>query len=333
MGDPAGIGPEIIIKALKRFQGKASLVVLGDLGLLSRTAQRLGIEMKMAKWHPQGNSGWEERIGVYNLSRLKDFKRAATDIEAARAQFAYIKEGVKLAIDGEIEAMVTGPIHKQGLASMGLPYPGHTEYLASYCLGKGEMDRISGQADKVGPYAMMLGGDRLKVVLATTHLAIHDVPVALNQTLIYQKIALIHRAFGRDFNIPRPKIAVCGLNPHCSDGGMFGREEEEIIAPAIVMARDEDIDVHGPLPGDTVFYQTYQGDFDVVLAMYHDQGLAPLKLVHFDDGVNVTLGLPIIRTSVDHGVAYDISGQGIASPFSMIRAIEIAIQMAGNRNR
>jgi 4-hydroxythreonine-4-phosphate dehydrogenase len=215
---------------------------------------------------------------------------------------------------GTAAGMVTAPLSKAAIHRAGCDFPGHTELLAARC----GVERV----------VMMLGGDRLKVCLATTHLALRDVPAALSTPALLATLRIIDAAFRRHFACPRPRIAVLGLNPHAGEGGQFGDEEARIIAPAVVAARAAGIDASGPHSADTLFHFAAQGRYDAVLAMYHDQGLGPLKLLHFEDGVNVTLGLPIVRTSVDHGTAYDLAGTGTASAQSLVAAIRLAERMA-----
>jgi 4-hydroxythreonine-4-phosphate dehydrogenase len=226
----------------------------------------------------------------------------------------YIQVASDLAIQRRIAAMVTCPINKTAMQLAGFPYNGHTELLA--------------ERTKSDNYAMMFAGDRLRVVLATIHVPLRDVPSILSKQKILRTIKLTWQTLQERFGVKTPRIAVAGLNPHAGESGMFGNEEKDIIAPAIAQARNEGVDVVGPLPPDTLFYHAAKGRYDVVVSMYHDQGLIPFKLMHFNNGVNVTIGLPIIRTSVDHGTAYDIAGTGIADPGSLIAAINMAVQQA-----
>jgi 4-hydroxythreonine-4-phosphate dehydrogenase len=209
--------------------------------------------------------------------------------------------------------LVTAPINKEAMNRAGHDYPGHTELLAE----------LTGSRD----FVMMLAGDRLRVTLVTIHEALADVPRLITRERVLSTIRITHHDLHRYFR-PNPRIAVLALNPHCGEGGMFGREDQLIIRPAVEAARAEGVDATGPLSADTLFHFAVQGDYDAVVCMYHDQGLIPLKLLHFDDGVNVTLGLPIIRTSVDHGTAYNLAGSGAASEQSMVAAIRMAAAMA-----
>jgi len=227
--------------------------------------------------------------------------------DSGKAQVLYIEKAIEDAKEGKIKAIVTLPINKESAKLGGFPFPGHTEFLA-HSFG-------------VKEYAMMLANEKLKVVLQTTHVALKDVPNLITEGKILSKLRLI------DKSLRNPRIAVAGLNPHAGENGLFGDEELKIIKPAVEKARKEGINVTGPLPADTVFVRALKGEFDVVLCMYHDQGLIPIKLLGFGNSVNVTLGLPIIRTSVDHGTAYDIAGKGIANPESFKTAVKVAVEL------
>ena len=268
-----------------------------------------------------------------NLSNLHfDYlKPLKPDITTGTAMQEYILKGIKLALKNHIQALVTCPITKTALKLAGSQFPGHTEILAKMTNTKN--------------YAMMLAGEKLKVVLVTIHIPLSNVSVSLTIKNIIQKIKLTHTSLKERFNIKSPRIAVAGLNPHAGEASMFGNEEDKIITPAVKLANQEGLMVDGPLPPDTVFYQAVyggstmngndqqRGKYDAVICMYHDQGLIPFKLIHFKDGVNTTLGLPIIRTSVDHGTAYDIAWKAIADPLSLIQAIKMAILQASNYNK
>ena len=228
-----------------------------------------------------------------------------------------IIEAVAMARAGKIAAIVTAPINKMVLHDAGYNYPGHTEMLAE----------LTGTKDVV----MMLAGEKLRVVLVTIHCAYTEVPKLLCVEKILKTITITHESLKNLLAGKNPRLAVAGLNPHAGEGGLFGEEEKNLIAPAVAQACRLGIDAVGPAPSDTLFYYAARGRYDAVVCMYHDQGLIPLKLLHFDTGVNVTLGLPVIRTSVDHGTAYDIAGKGIASPASLVNAIKMAVQMARGR--
>jgi 4-hydroxythreonine-4-phosphate dehydrogenase len=322
MGDPAGIGPEIAVLA----HGDAALfdrcrpVVYGDEAILRRAAAVVRREVAIVHrtGEPEDQAG-PGRIVVAPVSSLspEEVPFGKPSDPGARAMAAYIRAAAADVLAGRADAVVTCPITKQGLKAAGVPFPGHTEFLAHLC----------GGADVV----MMLAGDRLRVALVTIHVALRRALELLSPAVIERTIRITD-AFVRKFmGTASPRIAVAGLNPHAGEGGLFGDEEATVIAPAVAACRKGGIDARGPYPPDTVFHRAYRGEFDVVVAMTHDQGLIPLKLVHFEDGVNVTMGLPIIRTSVDHGTAYDIAGTGKASPASLLAAIRMAAGMAAAR--
>lgn len=305
MGDPAGIGPEIILKALedRGVRRVCAPVVIGDFKLLAFLAKRLGLKSPEA--------GAIKNLGALDLERLSP---GVPSRDAGLAMIGYIEEAVRLAIKGEVDAIVTAPITKEAAKMAGFRFPGHTEFIA----------HLTGAKE----FAMMLGGRDLKVVLVTIHEPLAALPRLITKEAVFRTIRITDASFRRWFGVERPRIAVCGLNPHAGEAGLFGDEEKRRISPAIRKAASLGINAVGPLPADTVFYRTARKkEFDCVIAMYHDQGLGPLKLLHFDDGVNVTLGLPVIRTSVDHGTAYDIAWKGLASPKSLITAIQTAVEM------
>jgi len=321
MGCPVGIGPEIILKFFADSPKKDGFlpVVLGDTGVLRRTASELGLAVEIVAWEP-GRSMPPGSIPVRDLSALPldRLRWGSPDAETGRAMARYIEEGVRMILAGELAGIVTCPITKKALHLAGYPYPGHTEMLADLC--------------GAGQYIMMLAGSRLRVALVTIHEPLRRVPELLTEEKIGQCIAMTARALAVDFGISRPRIAVAALNPHGGEQGMFGREEQDMIAPAVRRSSGEYV-ASGPWPPDTVFYRAAAGEFDAVIAMYHDQGLIPFKLLHFRDGVNVTLGLPIVRTSVDHGTAYDIAGQGKADCSSLQAAFALAARIVRNRKQ
>ena len=231
----------------------------------------------------------------------------------------YVLKAVELTAGRQVSAMVTCPISKELMHRAGYRFEGHTELLA----------HLTGTQD----YVMMLAGDRLRVSLVTVHCALREVPGRLNKDLIVKTISITYRSLERDFGIEKPRVAVASLNPHAGEAGLFGPEDKTIVGPAVEAARDSGLPVEGPFPADTVFYHASTGRYDAVVAMYHDQGLIPLKLLHFSDAVNISLGLPIIRTSVDHGTAYDIAGKGVADPSSLIAAIKTAAKIVGARRK
>jgi 4-hydroxythreonine-4-phosphate dehydrogenase len=323
MGDPSGVGPEIIIKALSD-PGNYDFcrpVVLGDPAVMSlclKYAPDSSVRIREIS-APEMSEGIPGQIDLIPLSRLEPQSAipGRPSKEGGRAMAGYIIAAVELAMSGKISGMVTCPINKALLNDAGYMFEGHTQLIA----------HLTGAKD----YVMMLAGERLRVTLVTIHCALKDVPYRINKENILKTIRVTNSALRDDFGIQRPRIAVAALNPHAGESGMFGTEEEEIILPAVRMAEKEGIKVQGPLPADSLYYKAVSGQFDAVVNMYHDQGLIPLKMIHFSDGVNVTLGLPIVRTSVDHGTAYDIAGKGIADPASLKAAIKMAAEMIKNR--
>jgi 4-hydroxythreonine-4-phosphate dehydrogenase len=322
MGDPTGIGPEIIVKVLSDRGTFAFCrpIVLGDRYIMERAVRLLGATLEVHEMATAGDRHY--RPGSINLLPLSAIRPeeavyGAPAPACGRAMYAYIAEAVKLAVQGEVDAITTAPISKKALADAGYTYPGHTELLAE----------LTGTTH----YAMMLAGKKLKVVPVTIHCALRDIFRLLTTEKIITALRITHRSLQEHFSLPQPRIAVAALNPHAGEGGLFGNEEEKIVAPAVEQAHALGIVVSGPLPPDTIFYQAAAGRYDAVICMYHDQALIPLKLLHFDEAVNVTLGLPIIRTSVDHGTAYDIAGTGRANPASLFNALNMAAMMAGSK--
>lgn len=321
MGCPAGIGPEIICRLWARegFAASAHAVVVGDACVLRRAAELLGLGLAIVDWTP----GDPIRPGALAVLPSRPLDRAAVrwgqpDAATGAAMARYIETAVDLVLAGQCSGIVTCPISKLSLKQAGYPYPGHTEMLAA----------LTG-APRV---RMMMAGPRLKVVLVTIHVALAQVAGLLTAEEIADCIGITRRSLRRDFAIDQPRIAVAALNPHGGEDSMFGDEEARIIRPAMALAAGAG-EVSGPWPPDTVFHQAAGGRYDAVVAMYHDQGLIPFKLLHFADGVNVTLGLPIVRTSVDHGTAYDIAGRGLADPSSLEAAVVMARTIVANRGR
>ncbi|MBE0582484.1 MAG: 4-hydroxythreonine-4-phosphate dehydrogenase PdxA [Desulfofustis sp.] len=321
MGCPVGIGPEIILKYhAGEIDTAVPPVVIGDAAVLAATADQLGLQIPLVDWQ----LGSLTRPGVVNLLSASDLDPSALRAgeptrETGRAMAAYIDTAISLCTGNQLDALTTGPISKAALNLAGYRFPGHTEMLA--------------ERTGATQVAMMLTGSRLRVVLVTIHCAFAEVVRSLTTRSIIDLIILTDRALRVDFRIKTPRIAVAGLNPHAGESAMFGREEIDIIAPAVHHCAALGITADGPHPPDTVFHRAASGRFDAVVCMYHDQGLIPFKMLHFDDGVNVTLGLPIVRTSVDHGTAYDIAGRGIASHQSLKQAVALAAQLAANRRR
>lgn len=318
MGDAAGIGPEIIVKLFADTLPWPA-VVYGDAGALQATVQRLGLQGRLAVQPiehgnavPQGNCG--DIIPVLNRWQPlpADLPLGQVNALAGRGAYEYLCHAIDDALTGRLRAIVTAPLHKKAMQAGGIDQPGHTEILA-----------LRSHTPQV---AMMLANKQLRVVLATIHVALNKVSGLITQELELETIRLANRAC-LQAGISRPRVAVAGLNPHAGEDGKFGTEEIEIIAPAVEQARSEGIDASGPWPGDTIFMRARKGEFDIVVAQYHDQGLIPVKYLGVDEGVNVTVGLPFIRTSVDHGTAFDIAGKGIASQGSLRSAYEMALQL------
>ena len=305
MGDPNGVGPEVIVKAISSNEIKdlCEIVIFGDAGILQKAANNSVSNIQIVECSEFG---------------LEDLKPSTLDRKAGQASLDYITTAVKSALENEIDAIVTAPISKESTHLAGSKYPGHTEMLKD----------LSGSNQAV----MMFEGQKFKVMLVTIHEALSNVPKLISKDRVLSTIKLTHDSLVNLFKIDAPKIVICGLNPHAGESGAFGNEEIDHIIPAVEEARELGINVEGPLPADTLFYYANQGKWDAVVAMYHDQGLIPFKLVSFNDGVNITLGLPIIRTSPDHGTAFDIAWKGVADPSSMIAAIKVAAQFAINKS-
>jgi 4-hydroxythreonine-4-phosphate dehydrogenase len=304
LGDPAGIGPEIVVRALAERPG-ADVTVFGDVGVLERAAKVAGVAVPDSA-----------RVRAVTGLRPDAVTPGKPNDASGQAQLAYLTAAVDAALAGEVAALVTAPISKEWIARAGFNFPGHTEYLAARA--------------GVSEFAMMLAGPQLRVTVATTHVPLKDVPRLLTVDGIASTIWLTAEGLARRFGIATPRVAVAGLNPHASEAGRFGDEEERLVRPAVEKARARiaaaglEATVDGPLVPDSVFRQAAGGAYDAVVALYHDQGLIPLKLLHFDDGVNLTLGLPFVRTSPDHGTAYDIAGSGRARAQSFLAAFDLA---------
>ncbi len=320
MGDPTGIGPELIVKALleQSFeQIQRPIQIVGDVAVLSHAGEIFGgkgIPEQLEETLYSLHFG-DKKLLVHSCSELDitSVHYGNPDHACGKAMAAYVEYAISQCLAGTAAGIVTCPINKAAINAAGYLFPGHTELLAERC-----------GIEKV---VMMLAGERLKVCLVTTHLPYRDVPARLNREEILQTIRITAEAFRQQFGIPQPRLAVLALNPHASENGLFGDEEERIISPAIEAAQAEGIAANGPHSADTLFHFAAKGEYDAVICMYHDQGLIPLKLLHFDDAVNVTLGLPIVRTSVDHGTAYDLAGTGKANTASLIAALKMAERM------
>jgi 4-hydroxythreonine-4-phosphate dehydrogenase len=306
LGDPRGIGPEVVARAAARLQEEAPGVALRFLGA------------SQDSW-PSEPSG----TFPYEVEGVAPFDGSLAS--AGRVSGAAVERAVELALRGEVDGIVTGPIHKPAIREAGYPEPGHTELL----------QRLTG-SDRVG---MLMAaeetrmGGALRVLLATTHIPLREVPERVTTPLLVAQAHLLHRGLREGWGMESPRLALCGLNPHASDGGLFGSEEAEVMAPAVQVLQGEAIDIRGPYPADTVFGRALAGEFDAVVAPYHDVGMAPFKTVAFGGGVNVTLGLPFPRTSPDHGTAFDLVGTGRADPTSTLQALRLAARLAASRGR
>lgn len=316
MGDSGGVGPEVILKALslQEIRNICIPIIIGDMSVIELAKKILRLPLRLRTVESvhevkiikgivyvihQANS-----IGTQVLNR--------STFESGRACILFIKKAVELALNGDVSAIVTAPISKESLKMANSKWHGHTEMLA--------------ELTKTKDYAMMLAAETLKVILVTIHTALRNVPDMLTRKKILKTIILAQKACHM-FSIKNPTIGVAGLNPHAGESGIFGDEEIKKIIPAIKDAQKKGIKVKGPYPPDTIFHKAYKGEIDIVVCMYHDQGLIPLKMIAFDKGVNITVGLPFIRTSPDHGTAYDIAWKGIANPSSMIEAIRLAVEL------
>ena len=337
-GDCAGIGPEIIAKAFRAApQALRGCFVVGELqtlrratALAARVAQgEQGIAQTVAVIE-QPQEVWAVPEGVIPLLNLPDLAGpqpyGQISAQAGQAAAQCVVWAAQAALRGEIAALVTAPLHKEALHLAGITFPGHTELLQT------EAAAHQGVALEQMPVRMMLANDELRTVLVSIHVSLRDAINAVRQPQILQTLQITHQALSKSLG-RAPRIAVAGLNPHAGEGGIFGVEEIEIIAPAIEQARAQGMDVQGPFAPDTIFMRArntvaHPGEFDVVLAMYHDQGLIPVKYLGVEKGVNVTLGLPLVRTSPDHGTAFDIAGQGIADEASLLEAIHVARSLA-----
>ena len=301
MGDPGGIGPEVILKALTspEIRAAANYVVIGSEKVLSNISDRV----------------LSDNISVLDLDNFTVNNALSHKPlpDSGKASVEYILKGLDLAINGKIDALVTAPISKEAIKLAGYDYAGHTELLK--------------EKTSVENVVMFMVGKGLRVSFVTTHLAVNEISGAINQENVFSTIQITATGLKTFFGIDQPKIAVCGLNPHCGDGDRFGTEERDVIIPAIERAQKMGINCHGPLSADTVFNKALNGEFDIVVVQFHDQGAIPIKMYAFDSGVNITLGIPVIRTSPTHGTAFDIAGKGIADPGSMIEAIKTAVMM------
>lgn len=328
MGCPAGIGPEIVMRLFAGTDGwqadpERPVVVVGDTDILARAAAVTGTSrLSIRAWQP-GEAVPMDAVPVLQVAGdLRDLEWGRPTAKSGQAMARYIEAAVRLILSARATALVTCPISKFSLKAAGYPFPGHTEMLAG----------LTGSPQ----VHMMMAGPRLRVVLVSIHEALATVPGLLTVRRIRDCILATRQSLEQDFGLKKPRIAVAALNPHAGEQGLFGDEESRLILPAMAAARAADkrmaeVELSGPWPPDTLFHQAAGGRFDAVVSMYHDQGLIPFKLMHFDDGVNVTLGLPIVRTSVDHGTAYDIAGRGQARARSLQAAVIMAQDIVANR--
>ncbi|MDR1424516.1 MAG: 4-hydroxythreonine-4-phosphate dehydrogenase PdxA [Azoarcus sp.] len=316
-GEPSGVGPELCARLVER-KWPARLVVIGDAELIEERLERAGHALVVRPWQPD----MEPEPGVFDVLNRPLVCPALTgkpDPRNAMYVLSVLDSAIQGCLQGVFDGMVTAPVHKGVICDAGIRFSGHTEYLAA----------------KTGTplVVMMLVGGGMRVALATTHLPLAEVPKALTQERLGRTLVILYRDLVSSFGIARPRILVTGLNPHAGEGGHIGREEVDVIVPVLEHLRAKGMDAAGPLPADTVFVPDTLRSADAVLAMYHDQGLPVLKHASFGGGVNVTLGLPIVRTSVDHGTALDLAGTGKANPGSLFAAVELAIDMVNARRR
>ena len=322
MGDPAGVGPEILAKTFagKDFREENRAVVVGDAKMLERAVRLLDLPLRVNVVDEPKEARFEPGIvDVISETDLpEDLPFGQLDARAGDAAFRYVERATRLAAEGRVEAVVTAPLNKEAMHLAGHKYPGHTEILAE----------LTGTKD----YAMMLVTDELRVIHVSTHVSLGE---AIERVEPERELAVIRLAHGslRKLGVEKPRVAVAGLNPHAGENGLFGTEDAERIAPAVAAAVEEGIEATGPHPPDTVMMRARRGAFDIVVVQYHDQGHIPIKLMGFDTGVNVTVGLPFFRTSVDHGTAFDIAGTGEADPASLRAAIALARTLAGDEER
>lgn len=318
MGDAAGIGPEVVVKALAApHTARPRTVVIGDLARLALAADICALDVRFrAVTAPEDCSATAGVVDVIDVGLIpRDLPFGTLSTAAGEAAYRYVALASEYGLDGRIDAICTAPLNKEALNKAGHHYPGHTELLADL-MGVREV-------------SMMLTTDTLNVIHVTTHIGLVDAVARIEPGLVLRTIVRGHTVLSAAAGRP-PRIAVCGINPHAGENGLFGHgEEEDKLLPAMIGARAAGIDVQGPLPADTVFYRAVRGEFDLVVAMYHDQGHIPVKVLGLESGVNVTVGLPVVRTSVDHGTAFDIAGTGTADERSMLIALEQAVRLAG----
>lgn len=317
MGEPAGIGPDLILRLFADRQALqlAPFIVYGNAGFLAARAKRLGLDIELTEATPAfAPTLFETALPVVDIAGLVSDNPGDTSPLSAKVVIEAIRQAVAATLSGSCRGVVTAPIHKAALYTAGFKFAGHTEYIASLCARRG-----------VTPMpVMMLAHEELRVVPATIHVPLHQVPKLITNDLLVRTGKIVAQSLRTRFGIETPRLALTGLNPHAGEGGSIGMEDLDIIGPAIANLRFEGIEVDGPLPADTAFHLPKWRQYDAVIAMYHDQALIPIKTVAFDEAVNVTLGLPMVRTSPDHGTAFDIAGTGAGSTASLLAAIRMA---------
>lgn len=327
MGDPAGIGPELIVRAWRSLaaSGRAVFAAYGDPELFRQRARAIGqaVDVVAISEAAQARDVFARALPVLEIALAAPSVAGSPDPANAAAVIAAIDRAVRDAMSGAASAVVTAPIAKNVLYAAGFRHPGHTEYLAA----------LAGEIAGTPPPepVMLLAGGGLRVVPLTIHVPLAQVSRLIDGSLIERTTAILHAALVRDFGIAKPRIVIAGLNPHAGESGTIGREDEDVVAPAVARLRARGLDVSGPRSADTLFHPAARAGYDAVVAMYHDQALIPVKTLAFDEGVNITLGLPFVRTSPDHGTAFDIAGTGRANPASLLAAIALAEEIAARR--
>ena len=324
IGEPAGIGPDIAIEAWRRRSdlGVPPFYLLGDRGFIGERAKQLGVEISLAKVDPQDAAdAFTDALPIVSIGHVPTAAPGRPDESSARVAIAAIRQAVDDTKAGRAAAVVTNPIAKSVLYRAGFNHPGHTEFLAELAASNG----------KTPLPVMMLWSPILAVVPVTIHVSLRDAIAQLSSELIVKTARILVADMIARFGIARPRLAIAGLNPHAGEDGSLGSEDQTIVAPAVATLRSEGIDARGPLSADTMFHAAARKKYDCAVCMYHDQALIPIKTLAFDDGVNVTLGLPFIRTSPDHGTAFNIAGTGQANPSSLIAALKLAARMAATR--
>ena len=320
IGEPAGIGPEIALKAWQAASDSElpPFVLLGDVDVMGTQSERLGIPIAQIESVDTGSRIFPEALPVFHIPFAQQPVLGVPSQATAQGVLNAIKMAVDLCLTGEARAVITNPIQKSVLQHAGFSHPGHTEYLA----------HLSQQAGHAATPVMMLANEKLRAIPVTIHIALSAVPESLTKDIIVDTARIAHGDLQSRFGIAVPRLAFAGLNPHAGEDGAFGDEDERVIAPAIAQLRAEGIDAAGPLPADTMFHDEARDKYDVAICMYHDQALIPVKTLGFHDGVNVTLGLPFVRTSPDHGTALNLAGTGTARPDSLIAALKLADRLA-----